>query len=290
MLITMKEMLAIARENKFAVGAFNIADSELFKVVIEEAEANNAPVIIQCAPPELEYLTDDFFVYVVKRLENSSVPCVLHLDHGRTLKDCVHAIKLGFTSVMIDGSDLEFEENKKITKSVVDVAKLVNVSVEGEIGTIGDTANSVEGNVDTIKYTKPEEVVDFVSSTGVDTLAIAIGTAHGIYPEDFVPELKIDLLKEINQVSPVPLVLHGGSSNKDEEMAEASVNGVGKINIASDYRKAFFEELRVHLDETSAFWSPKAYGSAIEKAKAVVKAKMELFGCVGKANLYKRGL
>lgn len=287
MLINMKELLSVARDNEFAVGAFNIADSELFKVVIETAEENNSPVIIQLAPPEYDYVGDDFFEYVVKRLQKSSVPCVLHLDHGKTMQDCMRAIQCGFTSVMIDGSELPFEENKRISKEVVEIAKLVNVSVEGEIGTIGATLNSEEGGVSEIEYTKPEDVVDFVTHTGVDTLAIAIGTAHGIYAPGFIPELKLELLDDINKVSPVPLVLHGGSANKDEEISAACTKGVAKVNIASDYRKVFFDTLQDTMINNYSFWSPKVFTPSIEAAKEVVKQKMGLFNSINKADLYK---
>ncbi len=287
MLYTMKEVLAIAKGNNFAVGAFNIADNVLFKVVIEEAERLNAPVIIQLAPPEVDFVGKEFFKYVVERLKNSKVPCVLHLDHGKTIGDCLKAIQYGFTSVMLDGSELPFETNIALCKQVSEIARQVGVSVEGEIGTIGITGNSVEGGVDKIHYTQPEEVVEFVSKSGVDTLAIAIGTAHGIYPEGMVPKLRLDILEKITEVTDIPLVLHGGSSNSDEEIKNACKLGVNKVNIASDYRLAFFQQTTKTLNETKAFWSPKVYGTAILEAKKVIAHKMELFGCIDKANLFR---
>lgn len=287
MLCTMKEILEIAQKNNFAVGAFNIADSLLFKAVIEEAERLHAPVIIQLAPPEMDFVEEEFFDMVISRLKNSIVPCVLHLDHGKTIEDCLKAIRYGFTSVMIDGSELPFEDNIQLCKEVTDLAHMLNISVEGEIGTIGITGNSVEGGTDKIKYTQPEEVVEFISKTDVDTLAIAIGTAHGIYPEGFVPKLRLDILDKITKVSTIPLVLHGGSSNKDSEIRDACTRGVNKVNIASDYRFAFFNQVKKTLIETDAFWSPRVYGHAIEKAKEVIAHKMELFGCIDKASLYR---
>lgn len=287
MLMNMKELLFVANEYKFAVGAFNITDSILFKAVIDEAEANNSPVIVELAPVEFDYATEEFFEYVVKRLSNSPIPAVLHLDHGRTLEDCMKAIRCGFTSVMIDGSMLSYEENISLTSEVVSIAHTVNVSVEGEIGTIGTTGNSHEGGVKNIEYTKPEEVVDFANRTNVDTLAIAIGTAHGIYPEGMVPKLRLDLLRKIAEISPIPLVLHGGSSNADEEIREACKNGINKVNIASDYRKAFFEGVTATLVEDKEFWGPRVYKRGTEEARKVIKHKMELFGSVGKATLYK---
>lgn len=164
---------------------------------------------------------------------------MLHLDHGRTLQDILRAIQAGFTSVMFDGSELPYEENIRQTKAVVDLAHLVGVSVEGEVGTIGIMNYSDEGGVDHITYTRPEEVVDFTAKTGIDSLAVAIGTSHGLYPEGFVPKLQLDLLKELKQVSPVPLVLHGGSDNPDEEIRQACQIGIRKVNIASDYKAAY---------------------------------------------------
>lgn len=287
MLITMKEMLEVAKEHHFAVGAFNIADSELFRCVIEEAEANNAPVIVELAPPEFDYVGEDFFEFVCRRLEKSTVPCVLHLDHGGSLEDCMKAIRCGFTSVMIDGSQLPYEENVAISKKVVEVAHAVGVSVEGEIGTIGALENSSEGGAETITYTQPEEVQDFVARTGVDSLAIAIGTAHGIYPEGFVPKLRLGLLSEIRALTNTPLVLHGGSANDDEEIRQACEIGIEKVNIASDYRRAFFTGVKETMNESDPFWSPDVFAHATEKAKDVIRHKMHLFNCIDKADLYK---
>lgn len=287
MLYNMKDLLSVARKNNFAVGAFNICDSLLFKSVIEAAEENNAPVIVELAPPEFEYVGYEFFLYVKKRLENSKVPTVLHLDHGKTLQDCMRAIREGFTSIMVDGSLLNYDENLELTKKISDIAHSVGISVEAEIGTIGVLDNSVETGAKNIHYTDPSDVVDFVGKTGCDTLAIAIGTAHGIYPKGFVPKLRLDILKEINKTSPCPLVLHGGSSNKDEEIKEACENGINKVNIASDYRKVFFDTTREVLNNEKPFWTPRVYAKPIEEAKKVITHKMSLFGCIGKADLYK---
>ena len=287
MLYSMKELLSVAWREKFAVGAFNICDSILFKSVIECAEENDAPVIVQIAPPEIEFTGDDFFTSVMRRLEHSAVPCVLHLDHGKTLSDCVRAVRNGFTSVMIDASLEPYENNVEITSHVVEMAHSVGVSVEAEIGTIGALSNSPEGGVENVTYTQPQEVADFIDRTGADTLAIAIGTAHGIYPKGMVPKLRLDILRKIEELEICPLVLHGGSGNRDEEIAEACRHGVCKVNIASDYRKVFFDAARATLDSTGAFWTPNVFGDAIVAAKQTITHKMELFGCVGKAGLYR---
>lgn len=286
MLISMKQLLETAQSKKFAVGAFNICDSLLFETVLCCAEKEEAPVIIQLAPPEFEYVGESFFRYMIAEMEKSKVPCTLHLDHGKTMSDCVKAIRCGFTSIMIDGSELEYEENIRITQKVCEIAHCVGVSVEAEIGTIGSLESSVEGGASDIIYTVPEQTVDFIEKTKVDALAVAIGTAHGIYPPGFVPKLRIDILKEIKEMIKTPLVLHGGSSNKDEEIVEACQHGICKVNIASDYRKAFFEGVKQKLIRTNAFWTPNVYDEAIMDAQKVIAHKMELFGCIGKMNLY----
>lgn len=287
MLMNMSSLLGVAKDNGFAVGAFNICDSLLFETVLTCAERLDAPVIIEAAPPEFEFMGDSFFAYVLDRMERSGIPCVLHLDHGKSFADCMHAIRVGFTSVMIDGSECPYDVNVALTSKVVEAAHAVGVSVEGEIGTIGALSTSVEGGVENVTYTQPDQVVDFISKTDVDTLAIAIGTAHGIYPKGMVPKLRLDILREIEKLDVRPLVLHGGSGNADDEIAEACRHGVCKVNIASDYRKAFFDATRQNLVDTGAFWTPRVYAPAQEAAQEVIAHKMELFGCVGRAGLYR---
>lgn len=287
MLISMNKMLNIAQRNGFAVGAFNICDSLLFKAVMEAAEENDAPIIVQLATPEFAYVEDEFISFVLKRIEKSKVPCVLHLDHGKSIEECLKAIRCGFNSVMIDGSTLSFEDNIRITKQVTMIAHCVDVSVEAEIGTIGSLGNSPENGVENINYTKPEDALTFIKETQADTLAVAIGTAHGIYPKGFVPKLRLDILKEIRNTIDLPLVLHGGSSNRDEEIAEACKLGITKVNIASDYRKAFFTAVKETLVDKDYFWTPRVYEEAVKEAKKVIIHKMNLFGCIGKAEMYR---
>lgn len=286
MLITMKEMLENAKKHKFAVGAFNISDANMFKAVVEKAEELQAPAIIAIHPDELSFITGDFIEYIKKRISNSKVPFVLHLDHGGSLKDVIEAISYGFTSVMIDASHLPFEENIAITKKAVDIAHAVGVSVEGELGTIGNTGDSIEGGVTEITYTKPEEANEFIERTGIDTLAIAIGTAHGIYPKGFVPKLKLDLLEEISRIVDKPLVLHGGSSNSDEEIKKATEIGIQKINISSDIKKAYFDKVDQLLKEKFIYEPNTIFPPCIEETKKVVEYKMNLFNSVDKAKLF----
>ncbi|HAA6316653.1 TPA_asm: ketose-bisphosphate aldolase [Listeria monocytogenes] len=288
MLVNMKQLLEVAKENKFAVGAFNVADSNFLRVVVEEAEKNNAPAIIAVHPTELDFTKDDFFQYVLARIKNSPVPFVLHLDHGDNMGDVMRAVRCGFSSVMIDGSLLPFEENIRVTKEVVEVCHKLGVSVEGELGTIGKTGNSIEGGVSEIIYTKPEEAEEYISRTGVDTLAVAIGTAHGIYPKDKEPKLRLDILKEIKDLVNIPLVLHGGSANPDAEIAAAVEIGIQKVNISSDYKYAFYKECREILSTTELWDANAIYPDCIDAAKEVVKYKMELFQSIGQVEKYQQ--
>ncbi|EKJ2970482.1 ketose-bisphosphate aldolase [Listeria monocytogenes] len=288
MLVNMKQLLEVAKENKFAVGAFNVADSNFLRVVVEEAEKNNAPAIIAVHPTELDFTKDDFFQYVLARIKNSPVPFVLHLDHGDNMGDVMRAVRCGFSSVMIDGSLLPFEENIRVTKEVVDVCHKLGVSVEGELGTIGKTGNSIEGGVSEIIYTKPEEAEEYISRTGVDTLAVAIGTAHGIYPKDKEPKLRLDILKEIKDLVNIPLVLHGGSANPDAEIAAAVEIGIQKVNISSDYKYAFYKKCREILSTTELWDANAIYPDCIDAAKEVVKYKMDLFESIGQVEKYQQ--
>lgn len=287
MLINMKEMLAVADKNGFAVPAFNIGSEAILKGVVESANEQNAPVILAIHPTELEYLGDSFIKTCIEEAYRSRVPMVIHLDHGGKFEEVLRAIRCGFTSVMIDASHMSYEDNIAITKKVVAVAHPSNVSVEAELGTIGTTGDSYEGGSDII-YTDPKQAKDFIDKTGIDSLAVAIGTAHGIYPKDMKPELKLDLLKTIRDTVDVPLVLHGGSSNPDEEIAASVKIGISKINISSDIKFAFYEECRKVLAENPKWIEPNAiYPLCIEAMKKVVEKKMALFGDLNRADLYR---
>lgn len=288
MLMTMKELLAVAYENQFSIGAFNIGSGEILRLVLETAEEEKSPVILEIHPDELEFLGDDFVVYCREMAKNAKVPVVIHLDHGADIHQVMRAIKCGFTSVMIDGSHYPYEENIAVTKEVVAVAHDAGVSVEAELGTIGAIEGSFEaGSVSEVIYTSPEQAADFIEKTGVDSLAIAIGTSHGIYPKNFKPELKIELLKEIKAKTNIPLVLHGGSSNPDDEIHEATKHGIGKINISSDMKLAFANELRKVMNDNPEILEPfKMFATPMEEAKKVVRHKMRLFNSSNKADLY----
>ncbi|MDQ0722996.1 fructose-bisphosphate aldolase class II [Paenibacillus sp. W4I10] len=290
MLINMKDLLKVAYENKFAVGSFNVANSEFVKVVITAAEEQNSPAIMQIHPNEIDLVTDGFIAYVREAASKSKVPFVIHLDHGATIKDITRSIRNGYTSVMMDASHLPFEENIAATKEAVKLAHLVDVSVEGELGTIGSNEGSSEGGADEILYTNPEEAAIFVEQTGIDTLAVAVGTSHGIYPQSKDHSIKIDRLKQIHEKVKIPLVLHGGSDNPDEEIREAVKHGIAKINLSTDMKRAFYNQLRATLDANPNAYEPdQLMPEATKAATELVKKKMDLFGSTGKASLYKLG-
>lgn len=288
MLMNMKELLAVADKNEFAVPAFNIGSLSILRGVVESANEHNAPVILAIHPTELEFLGDSFISTCIQEANKSKVPMVIHLDHGGSFEQVLRAIRCGFTSVMIDASHMSYEDNVAITKKVVEVAKVSNVSVEAELGTIGTTGDSYEGGASEVIYTDPAQAKDFVEKTGIDSLAVAIGTAHGIYPKDKKPELKLDLLKTIRSTVDIPLVLHGGSSNPDHEIAESVKIGISKINISSDIKFAFYQKCREVLQENPGWMEPNAiYPPCIEAMKQVIEFKMRLFNDIGKAELYK---
>lgn len=282
----MKELLKVAKENQFAVPAFNICSYDMLKAIIEESERLNAPVILEIHPDEIAYLNDEFVASVRAYAHNSKVPVVIHLDHGGTVKDVLRAIRNGYTSVMIDASLQSFEDNLAITKEVVALAHAVGVSVEAEIGTIGNNG-SAEGGAANIICTDPEQAKHFVEETNIDSLAIAIGTAHGLYPKDKTPKLNIELLKELNQQIDKPFVLHGGSGNPDAEVSESVRYGVAKVNLSSDLKSVFFDALREVLSDNPEMYEPNAvYPYANKKVQEVVKHKMGVLNTIGKAELY----
>jgi fructose-bisphosphate aldolase class II len=286
MLTTGKAILDVADENNFAVPAFNISDWAMFNGVVEISEEKEAPLILGIHPDEVDHVGRDMIAGVVERAHRSSVPIAIHWDHGASYEQILTAIQFGFTSVMIDGSMLPFEENTAISKRVADTAHAVGLSVEAELGTIGATDGEAEEGAEAIIYTDPDDAVAFVQQTGVDSLAVAIGTYHGIYPANLKPELKLDLLKEIKNRVRIPLVLHGGSNNPDDEIAEAARIGINKINISSDIKVAYHNKMREVLADTKLREPLTIQPPCIEAMKVVAAQKIDLFGAAGKASLY----
>lgn len=287
MLMNMKELLKVADEHRFAVPAFNAGCSQILKAAIETAEEKHAPVIIEIHPNELEFQGDAFLAHCIKAANDTRVPVVIHLDHGSTYQQIERAIRDGFTSVMIDASRCPFEENVTLTKRVVEFAHPLGVSVEAELGTIGIMGNSAEEGTKEITYTVPAEAEEFVRRTGTDTLAVGIGTAHGLYPKGYIPKLRLDILKEIKETVKIPLVLHGGSGNPDTEVAEAVKLGINKINISSDIKDPYYQQIRKTLEDKSLREPNEIYCEGMKVMKKIMGQKMDLFNCSGMAEHYR---
>ncbi|WP_270352087.1 ketose-bisphosphate aldolase [Microbacterium testaceum] len=287
MLYTGKSILDVANAHSFAIPAFNISDWAMFTGIMDISEERNAPVIIAVHPDEVSHITADLIPAMHARAHRSSVPVAIHWDHGGTYEQIVTAIQAGFTSVMIDASLEPFEQNVALTRKVVEAAHAVGVQVEGELGTIGANDSYGESGAAEIIYTNVDDAVRFVEQTGVDSLAIAIGTSHGLYPAEKNPELRHDLLEQIKAAVGIPLVLHGGSSNPDAELSRAVSLGINKINISSDIKVAYHDRMREVLGTDRRLREPNAIQpECIAAMKVTAAEKIDLFGAAGKADLY----
>ncbi|QPL05611.1 MULTISPECIES: ketose-bisphosphate aldolase [Actinomyces] len=286
MLTTGNEILAVANDHGFAVPAFNISSYSMLHAVVDVCEQKRSPHIIAIHPDELAHTRADMLSSVIRIAHESSIPTAIHLDHGGSYEQVLWAIQCGFTSVMIDKSFVSFEENVVETRRVVEAAHAVGLSVEAELGTIGVSDQYGETGSEEILYTNPDDAVRFIEATGADSLAIAIGTRHGLYPSSVKPALRLDLLEGIKSRLPIPLVLHGGSNNSDTEIAGAVRGGINKINISSDIKSAYFTRMRevlqdVHLREPNVIEPP-----CEEALKVCAAQKIDLFESAGKADLY----
>ncbi|MFB4353308.1 ketose-bisphosphate aldolase [Microbacterium sp. LS_15] len=287
MLYTGKSILDVANAHDFAIPAFNISDWAMFTGVMDISEEKAAPVIIAIHPDEVSHITTDLIPAMHSRAHRSSVPVAIHWDHGGSYEQIIRAIHAGFTSVMIDASLEPFDRNVAITRKVAEAAHAAGIQVEGELGTIGANDSYGESGAAEIIYTNPDDAVRFVEETGVDSLAIAIGTSHGLYPSDKNPELRHDLLEQIKAAVKIPLVLHGGSSNPDAELRRAVELGVNKINISSDIKVSYHDRMREVLGTDRRLREPNAIQpEALKAMKATAAEKIELFGADGKASLY----
>lgn len=282
-LVTSSKMLADAKKGHYAVGAFNVENMEMVKAVIAAAEELKAPVMMQTTPSTVKYGTLETFAAIVKaEAAKTDIPVCLHLDHGSSFELAVQAINAGYTSVMIDGSGLPFEENIAVTKKVVDVAKAVGIPVEAELGKVGGKEDDLEAEAD--KYTDPEEAKEFEERTGVSSLAVAIGTAHGFYVG--TPVLDKDRVKVIAGKVNVPLVLHGASGLSEEDVKTCVANGMCKVNFATELRVAYTDAVKKLLAEKPETYDPKKLGVVgIEAVKEQVMARMKMCGCDGKAEI-----
>jgi len=280
-LVTSKEMLINAQKGGYAVGAFNVENMEMVQAVIAAAEELKAPVMLQTTPSTVKYASVEMFAAMVAaQAKKASVPVCLHLDHGSSYDLAVQCIENGYTSVMIDGSKEDFEGNVAVSKKVVEVAKEKGIPVEAELGKVGGKEDDHEAEADT--NTDPAEAKEFVERTGIDSLAVAIGTAHGFYVG--TPVLDKERLSEIRQVVDVPLVLHGASGLTDEDVMDCVGRGICKVNFATELRKAYTDAIKKLLVDDPAVYDPKALGKVgMAAVKELVKGRMRICGCEGKA-------
>lgn len=281
-LVTTKEMLLKAQEGHYAVGAFNVENMEMVMAVIGAAEELNSPVILQTTPSTVKYAGLDYYLANVNvTAEKASVPVAMHLDHGSSFELAMQALRAGYTSIMIDGSHESFEDNIAVSKAVADACRPSDIPVEAELGKVGgkeDDLDGGEGNA----HTDPQEAKEFVERTGVSSLAVAIGTAHGIYKGK--PKIDLDRLSEIREVVSVPLVLHGGSGIPDETIKESIRRGIAKVNYATELRIAFSNGVKKVLAENPDVIDPKKYGAAgRDSVKEFVKGRMEVCGSINRA-------
>lgn len=280
-LVTSEKMLLDAQKGGYAVGAFNVENMEMVKAVLAAAEELKAPVMLQTTPGTIKYGTVETYAAIVKaEAEKVSVPVCLHLDHGDSFELAVQAMKAGYTSVMIDGSQADFEENIAITKKVVDVAKAIGIPVEAELGKVGGKEDDLEADADT--NTDPMEAKEFAERTGISSLAVAIGTAHGFYVG--TPVLDKPRVSAIKEVVSVPLVLHGASGLSEEDVRECVERGMCKVNFATELRAAYTAAVKKLLEEKPETYDPKKLGNVgMEAVKEQVKIRMKMCGCDGKA-------
>lgn len=280
-LVTSKEMLTKARKGGYAVGAFNAENMEMVKAIIAAAEELKAPVMIQTTPSTVKYGTSATYAAIVKaEAEKASVPVCMHLDHGSSYELAEECIGNGYTSVMIDGSKEDFENNIAVSKKVVEMAHAKGIPVEAELGKVGGKEDDLDGGNG--GYTVPSEAAEFVERTGVDSLAVAIGTAHGVYKG--IPKLDVDRLSQIREVVSIPLVLHGTSGVPDDAVRECIRRGICKVNYATDLRIAFSNGVKEYLAENPDVFDPKKYCAVgREKVKEYVMSKMLVCGSNGRA-------
>jgi fructose-bisphosphate aldolase class II len=313
-LVTSTEMFKKAYEGGYAIGAFNVNNMEIVQGITEAAKEVNAPLILQVSSGARKYANHTYLMKLVEAaVIETGLPICLHLDHGDTFDLCKSCIDGGFTSVMIDGSHFPFAENIKLTKQVVEYAHAHGVVVEGELGRLAGVEDAVNVSAEDSSYTRPEEVEEFVTRTGVDSLAIAIGTSHGAFKfkPGQKPQLRFDILDEVSKRLPnFPIVLHGASSVSQEYvkliqqyggklddaigipedmLRQAARSAVCKINIDSDLRLAFTAGIREYMFNNPGHFDPRQYLTPSRNyVKAVVKHKIvNVLGCAGTASEYK---
>ena len=278
MFVSSFEMINAAREGRYAVPAFNAENMEMVQAIVSAAESVRSPVMIQTTMPTVKYLGEDMAVAMVKTAaDRATVPVALHLDHCTSFDAVMRALWAGYTSVMFDGSKMPFEENVALTRKVVDAARPMGVTVEAELGTVGGKEDNVSAS---IIYTEPEEAEEFVEKTGVDILAIAIGTAHGFYKGE--PKLDFDRIDTIRRRINTPLVLHGGSGIPTESVKRAISLGMSKVNFATELRAAMTTAVREALRDEAIIDPKKFMGPGRDAVIALCLDKIDMCGSAGK--------
>lgn len=277
-LVSMNEFLPKAKANRFAVGQFNMNNLEFAQAIMQAAEELQSPFIYGVSEGALKYMGIEYTVALAEAAaKKSGLPIALHLDHGSSFEVAMKCIRAGFSSVMFDGSHHSYEDNIRLTKEVVKAAHAMGVSVEGELGTIGGVEDDISVDEADASLAKPEEAIRFYEETGVDCLAIAVGTAHGMYAGE--PNIRFDIISEVANAVPVPIVLHGGSGVPDEMIRKSIEAGVGKINVNTENQVACTDAIRQALNNDSKIYDPRKYlGPAREAMVEVVKSKIKLFG------------
>lgn len=276
-LVPMTKMLQKAKKGKYAIPQFNIINMEFTQAIVEAANEENYPVILGVGEPTIQYMGMDYVLSIVTAAaKNSSVPIALHLDHGSSFEVVMRCIRAGFSSVMIDGSSLPLEENIILTKKVVEAAHSVGVSVEAELGTIGGTEDDISVAEKDVILPSAVEAIEFWKHTQADALAVAVGTAHGMYKRK--PNIQFDVISEVAQAVPVPLVLHGGSGVPDSDITKAISLGISKINVNTENQVAFTEAVRAVLSSQNEISDSRLFLRAGRAAvKDMVRSKIRLF-------------
>ncbi len=279
-LVNMKDLLLKAQKGNYAVGSFSIANMEMILGVVKAAEETNSPIVLQIAEVRLNHSPLEIIgPAMLAAAKNAKVPVAVHLDHGTTLECIEKALKLGFTSVMFDGSHLSVEENIEMTKKVIAMAKPYGAAVEAEIGCVG---GSEDGSEDiAMRCTSPEQAKYFAEETGVDALAIAIGNAHGFYKD--TPELRFDILSAVKAATNIPLVLHGGTGISEDDFIKCHQNGIKKINIATATFAEVEKNVRLAYNNDKIKGYYDLHTAEIEGAYQNAKKHMEIFYSTGKA-------
>lgn len=287
MLVHIKEIVPRARRDGYAIGAFNTVNLEVTLGIIRAAVAKRSPIIVQVSETTIKYAGLKPITHIVETIaknEAVNVPVALHLDHGKSFHSVAECISSGFSSIMIDASDLPLDENIVLTKQAVDYARKRDVWAQGEIGRVKGIEEAISVSEREASMTTPEEAMTFVQKTGVDTLAVAIGNVHGIWKmRKGVPKLDLKRLKDISREITIPLVLHGASGLPQDEIQKAIAAGITIINIDTELRLAFTETLRTTLRENQEMYDPReVLTSSIEAIQRVVEEKIEMFGSKGR--------